>query len=85
MRPAVSVQPPEQQRDFESTGVVDQLHGEYSMADLLPDYHGGHMDSFAFTDGAHDGSFNTPLDFTFDDFINDSASLAVDAQASGAV
>lgn len=55
------------------------------MADARPEYYDGHVDDFAFTDGAHDTSFNDSLEFSFDDFLNDSASLAVDAQASGAV
>lgn len=55
------------------------------MADMFSNYSSGHVDSFAFANGAHDGSFTAPLDFTFDELIDDSASLAVDAQASGAV
>lgn len=56
-----------------------QLSGAHSVADLLPGDHAGHVDPFAFTDGAHDTSLNPPLDFSFDDFLNDPASLQVDA------
>lgn len=43
------------------------------------------MDNFAFADGALDASFSAPLNFSFDDLIDDSATFAVDAQVSGAV
>jgi hypothetical protein len=44
----------------------------------LPDADPGALDAFPFTNSAYDESFNEPLDFSFDDFIKDPASVAVD-------
>lgn len=35
------------------------------------------MDSFAFASNAFDGSFNAPLDFSFEEFIHDDAAATV--------
>lgn len=85
MRPAVSVQQPEQQHDFANLLVGDSLplSDEYEPSDLLPHSSGGDLDAFAFANGAFDASFGTSL-FSFDDLIDDSATSAVDARASGA-
>lgn len=56
---------------------------DYADSDMLPNHPGGHLDTFAFTDGAYDASLNSSL-FSFDQLIDDSATFAVDAQASGA-
>ena len=86
MRPAVSVQQPEQQHDFANLLVDDSLplSHEYQPSDMLPDPSGGALDSFAFANGAFDASFGPSLNFSFDDLIDDSATFAVDARASGA-
>jgi len=39
----------------------------------------GPLDPFAFADGAFDASFNAPLDFSFEDFIHDPATVAIDS------
>ncbi|KAK4493953.1 hypothetical protein PRZ48_015139 [Zasmidium cellare] len=85
VRPAVSVQQPEQQHDF--SFMVDEslpFSDDYPATDMLQDSPDGNLDAFAFTDGAYDASFNGSL-FSFDQLIDDSATtFAVDAQASGA-
>jgi hypothetical protein len=86
----VSVQPQEQQHDLSLdapslVGSTLSSPDDWSNDDLLPNNYGGSLDNFAFTDGALDASFNAPLNFSFDDLIDDAASFAVDAQASGAV
>jgi hypothetical protein len=53
-------------------------------AELLSDAPAGALDYNAFAHGAFDASFSSQL-FSFDDYIHDSATVAVDAQAFGAV
>ncbi|KAK5128328.1 hypothetical protein LTR85_002995 [Meristemomyces frigidus] len=46
--------------------------------DLLQDPFASDLEPLAFANGAYDASFNPPLDFSFDDFIHDAATVAVD-------
>ncbi|KAK5135228.1 hypothetical protein LTR08_005478 [Meristemomyces frigidus] len=46
--------------------------------DLLQDPFDSALEPLAFANGAYDASFNPPLDFSFDDFIHDAATVAVD-------
>ncbi|KAK3710850.1 transcription factor that binds to CRE motif [Vermiconidia calcicola] len=67
--------------DFSNYLVDNSLPLSYEppAPDLLQDDPSGHMEPFAFTNGAFDASFNAPLDFSFEEFIDDSAtSVAVD-------
>ena len=84
MRPAVSVE--EQQRaSFNSlVGGFLRLPDDPAVPDDLQDTCPHDLDTFAFTDGAFDTSFNGPLDFSFDDFINDPATVAIDSGAGAA-
>ncbi|WPG98822.1 Hypothetical protein R9X50_00162000 [Acrodontium crateriforme] len=54
------------------------LSPEPPAPDMLQDNVHGSLDGFAFTDGAYDASFNSALDFSFDDFIHDSAPVTAD-------
>lgn len=84
MRPAVSV---DQQGGYNFDFLVDKplpVPHEPPAPDFLQDYASGAMDGFAFSNGAFDPSFNAPLDFSFDDFIDDSAIVAVDYGAGAA-
>lgn len=83
----MSVQPREPQFDFSQFDMVESflpLPHESPAPDMLSHSPGGHLDSFAFADGSFDASLSNPLNFSFDEFIDDSANLPVDARASGA-
>ncbi|TKA63929.1 hypothetical protein B0A55_10305 [Friedmanniomyces simplex] len=59
---------------------LDPMHPA-AMPDLqyyIQDAAFGHLDPFAFADGAFDACFNAPLDFSFDDLIDGTATVAVD-------
>jgi len=60
-------------------GSAYPLSPQLSDAGMLQDDSFGSLDDYAFADGASDESFNPPLNFTFDDFINETATSAVDA------
>lgn len=87
MRPAVSVDCTEQQQQQQSLGafqsfnfLVDQslpLSHDLATSDYLQDPPLGPMDPFAFASNAFDGSFNAPLDFSFEEFIHDDAAATV--------
>ena len=84
VRPAVSVE--EQQPSFNSlVGGFLPLPDDPPAPNYLEDASAHHLDAFAFSHGAFDPSFNGPLDFSFDDFINDPATVAIDSGAGAAV
>ena len=97
VRPAVSVEPAAQQQcqaqqqDFDFNfqqhlvGHPLPLPHDAPAPDFFQSHPHGHLEPFAFTDGAFDASFNAPLDFSFDDLINaDPATVAVDPGAGAA-
>jgi hypothetical protein len=75
----------EQQPSFNSlVGGFLPLSHNPPAAEYLQDAGSHHLDTFAFADGAFDTSLNGPLDFSFDDFINDPATVAIDSGAGAA-
>jgi len=88
---AVSVEPERSEPSFNNIDFSQLLGGtlpashDASATDLLQDYSCGNLDTFAFADDALDASFNAPLDFSFDDFIHDSAASAIAVDGHGAL
>jgi len=87
----------QQEQEQQNIGFDDYIHNlnllvdeslplphDPAAPDFLQDPPPGPLDAFAFADGAFDASFNAPLDFSFDDLINDSATVAVDGGAGAA-
>ncbi|TKA49563.1 hypothetical protein B0A54_00230 [Friedmanniomyces endolithicus] len=62
--------------------LLDPMHPavmpDLQSPDYLQDAPFGGMDPLAFADGAFDASFSAPLDFSFDDLIDGTATVAVD-------
>ncbi len=82
----MSVEEQQQQANFNSmVGGFLPLSHDPPAPDYLQDAGPHDLDTFAFTDGAFDQSLNGPLDFSFDDFIIDPATVAVDSGAGAAI
>ena len=83
-----SEQQPQSHDHYDATFLTDLLGPplpvprESQPPDMLQSYTSGALEPLPFAHGAFDPSFNPPLDFSFEDLIDNSATVAVDGHGA---